>query len=122
MADGKILRPRSTRVHLAISVFVYGSHPSGTPFKEISQTVVVNVNGCLLELSTPVLKDQTLLITNMKTNEEMPCNVVSVGGGSNGKSAVGLRFSKHSPRFWGLSFPPEDWDPATRKLPTRGSR
>jgi len=109
-------------VHLAISVFVYGSHPSGTPFKEISQTVVVNVNGCLLELSTPVLKDQTLLITNMKTNEEMPCNVVSVGGGSNGKSAVGLRFSKHSPRFWGLSFPPEDWDPAERKRSGRPSQ
>jgi hypothetical protein len=122
MVHGKILKPRTTRVHLAISVFVYGSHPSGAPFKEVSQTVVVNVNGCLLEMSTPVRKEQSLLITNMKTNEEMPCIVVSLGTGNLGKSAVGLRFSQPSPRFWGLSFPPEDWNPADRKLPTPGSR
>jgi len=104
-------------VHLAIPVFVYGHHESGAPFKEITQTLAVNANGCLLELSTAVAKDQTLLLANMKTNEEIPCHVVTPGKIMNGKNQVGLRFAQPSPRFWGLAFPPEDWDPANRKRP-----
>jgi hypothetical protein len=122
MADSKLARSRSTRVHIAIPVFVYGNRHGGTPFKEITQTLLVNVNGCLVELAAPVVKEQPLRITNIKTNEEMNCTVVSFGSGANGKSAVALRFSETSPRFWGLQFPPEDWDPADRKLPSRGSR
>jgi hypothetical protein len=122
MADNKFVRPRTTRVHLAISVFIYGNSESGTPFKEITQTLAVNANGCLVELSTPVSKDQSLLLTNMKSNEEMACTVVTLGKIVNGKAQVGLSFSQPSPRFWGLAFPPEDWDPAERKLPTPSRR
>ena len=122
MAESKILRPRTTRVHLAIPVFIYGTKQSEKPFKEITQTVEVNANGCLLELETPVVKEQQVLLTNMKTNEEMPCSVVTLGSIVNGKAQVGLRFAQPSPRFWGLAFPPEDWDPASRKLPTSGKR
>ena len=117
MAESKTLRPRTTRVHLAIPIFIYGNKESEKPFKEITQTVEVNANGCLLELSTPVVKDQQLLLTNMKTNEEMPCHVVTIGNVVNGKAQVGLRFTQSSPRYWGLAFPPEDWDPAERKRP-----
>jgi hypothetical protein len=109
-------------VHFAIPVFIYGNSESGAPFKEITQTVAVNANGCLIELAETVVKDQALLLTNMKTNEEIACNVVTVASAVNGKSPVGLRFAQPSPRFWGLAFPPDDWDPANRKLPTRGSR
>jgi hypothetical protein len=109
-------------VHLAIPVFIYGNRESGTPFKEIAQTLAVNANGCLVELATPVSKDQSLLLTNMKSNEEMTCTVVTLGKIANGKAQVGLSFSQPSPRFWGLAFPPEDWDPAERKLPTPARR
>jgi hypothetical protein len=117
MSESKTLRPRTTRVHLAIPVFIYGNKETDKPFKEISQTVEVNANGCLLEMTTPVIKDQHLLLTNMTTNEEMACHVVTLGNVVNGKARVGLRFAQVSPRFWGLSFPPEDWDPAERKRP-----
>jgi len=117
MADIKAMRPRTTRVLLAIPVFIYGNKESEKPFKEITQTVEVNANGCLLELATPVVKEQQLLLTNMKTNEEMPCLVATLGNVVNGKAQVGLRFAQPSPRFWGLGFPPEDWDPAERKRP-----
>jgi hypothetical protein len=118
MADSKVMRQRTTRVLLAIPVFIYGNKTSDKPFKEITQTVEVNANGCLLELATPVIKEQQLLLTNIKTNEEMACHVVTLGNVVNGKTQVGLRFEQSSPRFWGLSFPPEDWDPAERKRPT----
>jgi hypothetical protein len=122
MADTKITRHRTTRVHIAIPVFIYGNNESGPPFKEITQTVAVNANGCLVALATPVVKEQPLLLTNMKTDEEMACNVVTLGNIVNGKTQVGLRFAQPSPRFWGIGFPPEDWDPASRKLPTSGKR
>ena len=73
------MRHRTTRVHLAISVFIYGNNESGEPFKEITQTLAVNANGCLVELATPVSKDQSLLLTNMQSNEEMTCTVVTLG-------------------------------------------
>jgi hypothetical protein len=34
------------------------------------------------------------------------------------KTEVGLEFSEPVPRFWRITFPPEDWNPADRKLPT----
>jgi hypothetical protein len=119
MAETKTIRSRTTRVHFAIPVFIYGSEESGAPFKEITQTVAVNANGCLIELAKRVTKDQPLLLTNMKSNEEMACTVVSLGNTVNGKTAIGLRFTQTAPRFWGLAFPPEDWDPADRKRPTK---
>jgi hypothetical protein len=117
MVESKTARQRTTRVQIAIPVFIYGNNESGQPFKEITQTVAVNANGCLIELATPVVKEQPLLLTNMKTNEEMACHVVAPGSNVNGKIQVGLRFAQPSPRFWGIGFPPADWDPADRKRP-----
>lgn len=117
MAETKIARQRTTRVRINIPVFIYGNNESGPPFKEITQTVSVNANGCLIELATPVVKEQPLLLTNLKTDEEMACHVVTVGNVVDGKTEVGVRFAQLSPRFWGIGFPPEDWDPAHRKRP-----
>ena len=122
MAETKTARHRTTRVHIAIPVFIYGNNESGPPFKEITQTVEVNANGCLVELATPVVKEQPLLLTNLKTDEEIACNVVTLGNIVNGKTEVGLRFAQPSPRFWGIGFPPEDWDPANRKRPVPPKR
>ena len=122
MAETKTARHRTTRVRIAIPVFIYGNNESGPPFKEITQTVEVNANGCLVEIQTPVVKEQPLLLTNLKTDEEIACNVVTLGNFVNGKTEVGLRFAQPSPRFWGIGFPPEDWDPAHRKRPVPPKR
>lgn len=114
--DGPIHR-RTSRIHLAIPIFVYGRTESGDTFKEISITVTINAGGCMIELATPVAKEQPLLLAHMRTGEEIACHVVSHGANSNGKVQVGVRFAHPSPRFWGLAFPPEDWDPANRKRP-----
>ena len=122
MAETKTARHRTTRVRIAIPVFIYGNNESGPPFKEITQTVEVNANGCLVEIQTPVVKEQPLLLTNLKTDYEIACNVVTLGNIVNGKTEVGLRFAQPSPRFWGIGFPPEDWDPAHRKRPVPPKR
>jgi hypothetical protein len=111
------MKPRTSRVHLPIPVFVYGYKESGEPFQEITQTVTINANGALVELETPVFKDQSLLMVNTKSGDEIACEVVTVDRGADGKPRVGIRFNEPSPHFWGLNFPPEDWDPADRKRP-----
>jgi len=122
MTDVKHNRQRATRVQITIPVVITGSNASGAPFREITQTLAVNSNGCLIELAALVIKEQPLVLINTKTHKEMPCNVVTLGNNVKGKTQVGLRFAEPSPRFWGLAFPPEDWDPATRKLPDPVSR
>ncbi len=111
------MKPRTSRVHLAIPVFVYGNKEPGEPFKEITQTVIINANGALVELETPVEKDQSLLMVNMKSGDEIACQVVMVDSSAYRKPQVGIRFNEPSPHFWGLTFPLEDWDPAERKRP-----
>lgn len=117
MVDTKIARNRTTRVQIAIPVFIYGNNDSGAPFQETTETSAVNANGCLIVLAAPVEKEQPLLLTNIKTNEEITCHVVTLGNVVKGKTEVGIRFAQPSPRFWGIGFPPEDWDPANRKRP-----
>ena len=116
MAETKILRLRTTRVQIAIPVFIYGNNESGPPFREISETALGECQWLpRLRLPRPLSKNSPFLLTNIKTNEDMQCTVVTLGNFVNGKTEVGLRFGQPSPRFWGIGFPPEDWDPAERK-------
>jgi hypothetical protein len=104
-------------VHLAIPVFVAGTHNSGVPFKEITNTVVITANGCLIPLETPVAKEQKLVLANIKSGAEIACHVATFESPKDGKARIGLHFDVPAPRFWGLGFPPEDWDPSKRKRP-----
>jgi hypothetical protein len=117
MSNSLPTHPRDTRLHMAIPVFVYGTTESGAPFKEITTTVVISCTGGLIELETPVTKDQKLLLANMKTGAEITCTVASLQHSDHGKPQIGIHFDQPSPQFWGVRFPPEDWNPADRKLP-----
>jgi hypothetical protein len=39
--------------------------------------------------------------------------VIWIGPAAGGKTQCGLEFTKAVPKFWGVSFPPPDWSPAT---------
>lgn len=108
---------QSSRVHFAIPVFVYGSQEQGDPFQEMTDTVSVNAAGGLIGLVTPVKKGQKLLLVNLKTEETIQCSVMNVHDNKAGKPLVGFAFDQRSPRYWGLVFPPEDWDPSESKAP-----
>jgi hypothetical protein len=108
---------RSHRVRIAIPVLVRGNKDSVEPLKEMAQTSVVNATGGSILLKTNVAIGQKLLLFNMKSEEEITCTVASLLQEIEGKMAVGIVFDRPSPRFWGLGFPPEDWDPADRKRP-----
>jgi hypothetical protein len=101
---------RSQRVFLGMDVIVAGERLAGTKFAEHTTTVVVNAHGALILLKEMVRAEQLLRIRNEKTGEEQPCRVVEVSSSREGKMEVGIEFVEPAPRFWRISFPPEDWN------------
>jgi hypothetical protein len=85
--------------------------PDNSPITEDALTIVVNSHGALILLALKVTTGQLLTIVNPKTDDELTCRVVFVGSSQSGKAEVGIEFMKSAPRFWGMSFPPEDWTP-----------
>jgi hypothetical protein len=108
---------RSQRVHLEMPVLVYGHASGKEPFSEEARTLIVNAHGALIALTHTVNAEVRLILTNPKTCQEVECRVVSQGPIENGGGEVAIEFIRPSPRFWGIAFPPEDWDPAERKRP-----
>jgi hypothetical protein len=85
--------------------------PTNPKFKEETKTLIVNAHGALIALSAKVVKGQTLLLKNPHTRAEQSCLVKFIGSLSGGKTQIGVEFTSASPLFWGIQFPPEDWNP-----------
>jgi hypothetical protein len=111
-------RRRTQRVKIAIPVVVKIPRANASFYEETTETVVVNAHGCLARLAVPLEQGQQIHIINSKSAEERASTVVWIGQFSEGKTEVGLEFSEPAPRFWQITFPPEDWNPADRALPT----
>lgn len=116
-ADNHKEKRRSQRVQLTIPVIVRGKN-GATRFEEETQTVAVSANGCLIRLKAQVARGQEISIVNPKTAEELPCSITFLGQRESGKIEVGMEFAESSPLFWRVAFPPADWDPTERKLPS----
>jgi hypothetical protein len=111
-------RRRTQRVKIAIPIAIRIPRADASFHEEATETAVVNAHGCLARLAVPLEQGQQIRIINSTSSEEQACAVVWIGKFSEGKTEVGLEFSEPTPRFWRINFPPEDWNPADRKLPT----
>ena len=104
-------RRRSMRVMLSVTVIVRGKNPDGkSSFTEETKTLVVNAHGALIHLRSEVKADQKITLTHKRTVVTEICRIVYVGRMQGGKAQVGIEFDKPSPKFWGISFPPDDWN------------
>ena len=109
---------KTQRVHIAMPVIVRGRN-----FKETTNTVTVNQDGCLLLLKNKVLGGEPVSLVNPNTTEELPGKVVALGRVENGVTQVAIKFTEHSPLFWRISFPPDDWlSSEERKRSAHGGR
>ena len=109
---------RNQRSHLELPVIVSGHSLNEMPLHEAAHTLVVYPHGALIVLDTTVELGQELVLVNPKTKAEAACRVSgfeSSKGGS--KSRVEVKFTHPTEKFWGVLFPPENLDPAERKLP-----
>jgi len=114
-SDGISGRSRIREVRIRIGILVCGHSQEAQPFKEVTETVIVAAHGGLIILNSPVVAGQKVRVVNAMSREEVTCTVNLVVGDMRNKKNVHIIFDEPSPRFWGLQFPPDDWDPKARK-------
>jgi hypothetical protein len=111
MSKVSLSSPQSKRISAAIPIFIYGSMEDGNPFRELTQTLAVDIRGGLIELETPVVDGLRILAVNENSGEDIECCVVSSKLSDHGKAEVGITFDKPSPNFWGIKFSSKDVNP-----------
>ena len=94
---------------MAVDVLVYGHTKDSEPFWEEPDTRVLNAHGALITLAADVRVGQKLILTNIATREEQECRVVHLGEKYGHKTEVGIEFVRAAPKFWAITFPPNDW-------------
>lgn len=105
-ASGQIFRldkRRGPRVAAAMPVFIYG-RLEGQPYFEHTETTNVSPQGGLVALSTKLQAAQTLLLTNLHTNEDLACRVIRLVKTGKGRTLVGVEFLQSAPNFWSIDF------------------
>jgi hypothetical protein len=106
-----VVRRRSQRVLMQVSVRIRGENAKGAPFEEEAETLAINAHGALILLNARVTSGGKVHMKHNRTEEEQECHVVFLGPVRDGKSEIGLEFSSPRPAFWRIAFPPEDWNP-----------
>jgi PilZ domain len=104
-------RRRSQRVLLRMPILVIARGSDQQHVSENAFTTNVSAHGALLLMSMRVVAGQKILIRNTETLEEQFVRVVHLTPAAEGKSEVGVEFLKPAPKFWRISFPPDDWTP-----------
>ena len=102
-------RRRSMRVLLSVPILVTGTTRDGKKFEEETRTLVVNAHGALITLSAPLKSEQKITVAHKLTQESRECRIVYMGNSQAGKTQMGIEFTKPSPAFWQIDFPPDDW-------------
>jgi PilZ domain len=104
-------RRQSQRILMQVPVRVSGDDDLGSPFNEETHTTSISPHGALILLSTPVKVGQRLVVSNIQTKAVTECVVANKGRRQGDRFEVGVQFALPNPKFWGVTFPPEDWSP-----------
>jgi beta-galactosidase/beta-glucuronidase len=107
-------RRRSQRILMRIPGRIYGSRSDKSIIYEEVSTDSVSAYGALLNVQETYDTGTHLLLTNLVTEEEIPCRVVSVGENKAGQKQVAIEFTVESPKFWRIHFPPPGEKPLKR--------
>jgi hypothetical protein len=108
-AEGAANKRRSQRLFIQVKVVIEGKVANLPPLKEETHTIVVNAHGALVEMSAQLDPGQQVNLRNVRTNNSIECVVKLVTPAGAGKFSTALEFTKPDPKFWRVSFPPEDW-------------
>jgi hypothetical protein len=103
-------RRRSERVILRVPVIV-SAKLDGKVVHYEPHTLVVNAHGGLLAVGIEIPVGQRFVLSNPKTQQAEPCEVVRAERLGHGRFAVAFEFDVPAPNFWPVAFPPGDWKP-----------
>jgi len=90
---------RAQRLPIYLPVQVYGKL-DGVPFSEATETINVSACGGLVPISAGVVRSQKLILTNLQTNQDLPCRVARLIRSERGQLLAGLEFLQSAPGFW----------------------
>lgn len=93
---------------------IYGSRSDKSVVYEEVTTDTVSANGALLNVQEVYDIGMNLLLTNLATEEEVPCRVVFIGETKAGQKQVAIEFTVEAPQFWRVHFPPPGEKPLKR--------
>jgi hypothetical protein len=101
---------RSQRVCVSVDVEVLWGEANNLLASEKTKTLVVNSHGALIPLRRKVEMSDVFKLRNTATQEEIACRVTDMQRADPlGMTNVGIELVEPAPRFWHISFPPEDW-------------
>ena len=100
---------RSQRILVSVPVRVTGERQEGGTLDENTATLIVNAHGALILMKEAVSVGQTITVEHLASTEKIECVVKVIRPGPDGVPEVAIEFQKANPRFWHISFPPEDW-------------
>jgi TonB family protein len=111
-ANGEVPQ-RTMRVNpvaLEVPVSVAGARPIASKdkrelFTEETTTVLVFIDGAVIQLSAAVTVGQLLFLTEKKSKKEVVCQVVHKRSHRPTSCFVELEFTEPEENFWGVSFP-----------------
>lgn len=93
---------------------IYGSRSDKSVVYEEVTTDTVSAYGALLNVQEVYDMGMNLLLTNLATEEEVPCRVVFLGETKTGQKQVAIEFAVDAPKFWRVHFPPPGEKPLKR--------
>ena len=114
--EGGAAGRRSTRVPIAIPVMLSGQDASGKNFQESTRTLVINKQGAKVLTKNKLALGAELAVENRALGHITKANVVWLGKppGPNEPAELGIQLTK-AENFWGIDFPPEDWEEISAK-------
>lgn len=117
-----VYKRRSSRVVIDIPVTLFAQNSSRKMIEVHTSTLTVSAHGALISVKSEIDPTRPVLLANPKTGMDVQCRVAYRKDSAEGLVELGLEFSNPLPRFWGIHFPPDDWNPAERKKATSHAR
>lgn len=103
-------RRRARRIPHKIRIILSGADADGITFAEETETLTVSKHGSSVRTSYNLVLNQEISVRTKEHNRVAQFQIVWVGKpGTPDEGRVGLEWIDPR-RFWGVDFPPEDWE------------
>ena len=109
--DSLASRRRSTRIDYITTVLLSGKDASGTPFREFTQTSIVNLHGCKVRTSYRIMVGMIVTVECPKAGTSGKGVCVRVWDAAPGVAGHEIAIQLIKPQnLWGVPNPPPDWE------------
>jgi hypothetical protein len=115
--DSAVSHRRSTRIDFVTTVLLSGKDGSGTPFREFTQTAVVNLHGCKVRTSYRILVGMLVTLECPKAGTSGKGVCIRVWDPPPGVVGHEIAVQLIKPQnLWGVTNPPADWEIAAKTM------